>query len=121
MQKKIGGRAQKKRKKQRTASVTTAVLFFGIARVDGDATFASPRKVREDNEREEKDWINADIFFSVCVCVLEYTRKNARFWNEACVSDFLSLFLRKKMPSEQVLRSTCAEKYSTYYKLYSHR
>jgi len=49
--------------------VTTAVLFFGIARVDGDATFASPRKVREDNEREEKDWINADIFFYMCVCV----------------------------------------------------
>lgn len=64
--------------------MTTAVLFFGIARVDGDATFASPRKVREDNEREEKDWINADIFFYVCVCVCfrVYT-KNARFWNEA--------------------------------------
>jgi len=47
--------------------------------------------------------------------VLEYTRKNARFWNEACVSDFLSLFLRKKMPSEQVLNDEVfyAEKYST--------
>lgn len=68
MQKKLGAQ-KKKEKAQRTASVTTAVLFFGIARVDGDATFASPRKVREDNEREEKDWINADIFFYVCVCV----------------------------------------------------
>jgi hypothetical protein len=53
---------KKRGEKQRTASVTTAVLFLiGIA--DGDATLASPRKLREDKEREEKDWINADIFF----------------------------------------------------------
>ena len=42
--------------------MTTAVLFFiGIA--DGDATLASPRKLREDKEREEKDWINAEDIF----------------------------------------------------------
>jgi hypothetical protein len=71
--------------------VTTAVLFFGIARVDGDATFASPRKVREDNEREEKDWINADIFFYVClfVCVSGCTRKTRVFGMKRF---FISLF-----------------------------
>jgi NTP pyrophosphatase (non-canonical NTP hydrolase) len=55
--------AQKRgEKQQRTASVTTAVLFFiGIA--DGDATLASPRKLREYKEREEKDWINAEDIF----------------------------------------------------------
>jgi len=36
-------------------------FFFGIA--DGDATLASPRKLREDKEREEKDWINAEDIF----------------------------------------------------------
>ena len=72
---------QKKKATKRTASVTTAVLFFGIARVDGDATFASPRKVREDNEREEKDWINADIFIYVClfVCVSGCTLEKRAF------------------------------------------
>ena len=59
--KKEGG--DKKGRQERTASVMTAVLFcVGIARVDGDATLESPRAPREDKERAEKDWNNADIF-----------------------------------------------------------
>ena len=64
--KKEGGETKKKGLlKERTASVTTAVLFWGvgIARVDDDTTLESPRAPRK-IRRTVKDWNNADIFYS---------------------------------------------------------
>ena len=85
--KKRGRRETKKkgRLKERTASVTTAVLFWGvgIARVDGDATLESPRAPREDKESAVKDWNNADIFL--------LTHDVRQWWSRALVRDFVFL------------------------------
>ena len=88
IQKKEGGERQKKGAtptKKRTASVTTAVLFWGvgIARVDGDATLESPRAPREDKESAVKDWNNADIFL--------LTHDVRQWWSRALVRDFVFL------------------------------
>ena len=84
VQKKREERDKKKgRLKERTASVTTAVLFWGvgIARVDGDATLESPRAPREDKESAVKDWNNADIFL--------LTHDVRQWWSRALVRDFV--------------------------------
>ena len=84
IQKKREERDKKKgRLKERTASVTTAVLFWGvgIARVDGDATLESPRAPREDKESAVKDWNNADIFL--------LTHDVRQWWSRALVRDFV--------------------------------
>ncbi len=86
IQKKREERDKKKgRLKERTASVTTAVLFWGvgIARVDGDATLESPRAPREDKESAVKDWNNADIFL--------LTHDVRQWWSRALVRDFVFL------------------------------
>ena len=85
IQKKREERDKKKgRLKERTASVTTAVLFcVGIARVDGDATLESPRAPREDKESAVKDWNNADIFL--------LTHDVRQWWSRALVRDFVFL------------------------------
>jgi len=80
--KKEGG--DKKGRQERTASVTTAVLFcVGTARVDGDATLESPRAPREDKESAVKDWNNADIFL--------LTHDVRQWWSRALVRDFVFL------------------------------
>ena len=81
---------KKGRLKERTASVTTAVLFWGvgIARVDGDATLESPRAPREDKESAVKDWNNADIF------LLAHDVRQSAFgwwWSRVLVRDFVFL------------------------------